>query len=235
MTWSMLARDETTGALAVIAATRFFAVGARVPFVESGIGAVATQGLVNPYYGIDGLPFLRSGHSPASALATMIARDPGASHRQVHIMDAAGRLAAHTGDECLDWSGHVSASGVSVAGNMLSGPEVLSETLAAFLDGGALPFPRRLIAAMRAGEAAGGDRRGKQSASLIIVGTEEWSLLDLRVDDNPEPITELARLEEVSRREWMIYRRFVPTRSNPEGATDHKMIDAAVGAAGTEI
>jgi uncharacterized Ntn-hydrolase superfamily protein len=234
MTWSIVARDETTGALAVAAATRFFAVGARVPFVESGVGAVATQGLVNPYYGIDGLSLLRSGQAPEAALETMIARDPGASHRQVHIIDAAGRLAVHTGHECLEWSGQVSALGVSVAGNMLSGPEVLSATLSEYIKGRSLPFQRRLIESMRAGEAIGGDRRGKQSASLIIVGTDEWSVLDLRVDDHPDPISELARLEEVSRREWMIYRRFVPTRSDPAGVTDHKTIDAAVGAVDAE-
>jgi uncharacterized Ntn-hydrolase superfamily protein len=234
MTWSIVARDETTGALAVAAATRFFAVGARVPFIESGVGAVATQGLVNPYYGIDGLRLLRSGQPPEASLEAMIARDPGASHRQVHIIDAAGRLAVHTGLQCLEWSGQVSGRGVSVAGNMLSGPEVLSATLAEFSRSRALPFQRRLIEAMRAGEAVGGDRRGKQSASLIIVGANEWSVLDLRVDDHLEPISELARLEEVSRREWMIYRRFIPTRSDPAGVTDHKTIDAAVGATDAE-
>jgi uncharacterized Ntn-hydrolase superfamily protein len=118
---------------------------------------------------------------------------------------------------------------------MLSGPQVLAETLAAYLEDPGLTFQTRLIAAMMAGEAAGGDRRGKQSASLIIVGADEWPILDLRVDDHANPIVELARLEEVSRKEWMIYRKFVPTRSNPEGVTDHRIIDAAVGAAAEEI
>jgi uncharacterized Ntn-hydrolase superfamily protein len=235
MTWSIVARDEKTQALAVVAATRFFAVGARVPFVATGVGAIATQALMNPYYGIDGLTQLRDGRSPEDVLNHLLRKDPGATHRQVHMIDAAGRSAAHTGVDCQGWSGHLSALGVSVAGNMLSGPQVLAETLAAYLEDPGLTFQTRLIAAMMAGEAAGGDRRGKQSASLIIVGADEWPILDLRVDDHANPIVELARLEEVSRKEWMIYRKFVPTRSNPEGVTDHRIIDAAVGAAAEEI
>src|SRR5437588_12414589 len=120
MTWSIIARDEHTHALAVAAATRFFAVGARVPFVASGVGAIATQALVNPYYGIDGLTQLRLGHAPEDVLRAFVTKDPGAAHRQVHMIDAAGRVAAHTGRDCLEWSGHVAAPGVSVAGNMVS-------------------------------------------------------------------------------------------------------------------
>jgi uncharacterized Ntn-hydrolase superfamily protein len=165
----------------------------------------------------------------------LLLKDPGLAHRQVHMIDATGRRAAHTGLDCQGWSGNLSAPGVSVAGNMLTGPQVLAQTLAAYLESPGRTFQTRLIAAMMAGEAAGGDRRGKQSASLIIVGADEWPILDLRVDDHVNPIAELARLEEVSRKEWMIYRKFVPTRSNPEGVTDHSIIDAAVGAAGEEI
>jgi uncharacterized Ntn-hydrolase superfamily protein len=235
MTWSIVARDEETGTLAVGAATRFFAVGARVPFVATGVGAIATQALVNPYYGIDGLTLLRGGRSPEEVLNYLLREDPGSAHRQVHMIDAAGRCAAHTGLDCQGWSGHFSAHGVSVAGNMVTGPQVLAETLAVYLMNPGLTFQRRLINAMMAGEAAGGDRRGRQSASLILVGADEWSVLDLRVDDHVNPIIELARLEEVSRKEWMSYRRFVPTRSNPEGVTDHSIIDATVGAAAEEI
>jgi uncharacterized Ntn-hydrolase superfamily protein len=235
MTWSIVARDPDTGALGVAAASRFFAVGARVPFVASGAGAIATQALVNPFYGIDGLELLRHGHDPAGTIETLTRRDPGSAHRQVHLVDCQGKAAAHTGSCCLEWSGHHCEAGVSLAGNMLAGPSVLAETLRTWHDAARLPFPGRLIAAMQAGEAAGGDRRGKQSACLIIYGADEWSLLDLRVDDHPEPLLELQRLEQVSRQEWMIYRRFVPTRSNLAGVTNHAVIDAATGMQGEQV
>jgi uncharacterized Ntn-hydrolase superfamily protein len=235
MTLSIVARDHETGALGVAAATRFFAVGARVPFLAGGVGAIASQGLVNPYYGIDGLKLLRQGRAPTDVLQLMTREDRGSGHRQVHMVDSAGRIGAHTGDACLTWSGHMSGDGVSVAGNMLVGAGVVSDTLETYRKNAQLPFARRLIAAMQAGEAAGGDRRGRQSACLLIVGCDEWSVLDLRVDDHADPLRELDRLEQVSRREWMIYRRFVPTRSNPEGVTDHAVIDAAVEADGEQV
>jgi uncharacterized Ntn-hydrolase superfamily protein len=228
MTWSIVARDEETGALGVAAATRFFAVGARVPFIASGIGAIATQGLVNPYYGIDGLRMLAAGHDPTEVLAALTRLDPGAAHRQAHLIDSRGRVAVHTGSSCLAWSGHVQGEGVSVAGNMLVGGQVVRDAFDAYRDNLHLPFAPRLVAAMRAGDAAGGDRRGRQSACLIIFGSDEWSTLDLRVDDHPDPLNELQRLERVSRQEWLVYSRFVPTRSNPEGLTDHRTIDEAV-------
>jgi uncharacterized Ntn-hydrolase superfamily protein len=234
MTWSIIARDPRTGALGAAVASRFFAVGARVLFVASH-GAIASQALVNPYYGIDGLRLLRQGHGPSEIIETLTRQDPGAAHRQLHLIDSSGRLAAHTGPCCVEWSGHLCGEGVSVAGNMLAGRRVLSETLRVYQDRSRLPFPRRLIAAMQAGEAAGGDRRGRQSAALTIFETDEWSSLDLRVDDHPEPLTELERLEQVSRQEWTIYRQFVPTRANPEGVTDHAIIDAATGQEGEQV
>jgi uncharacterized Ntn-hydrolase superfamily protein len=118
---------------------------------------------------------------------------------------------------------------------MLAGERVLRDTLDSYRHHSQLPFAARLIAAMRAGEAAGGDRRGRQSASLIIFGPDEWSVLDLRVDDHADPLEELQRLEVASRREWMIYRRFVPTRQDPGGVTDHSVIDAAVGSSGEQV
>jgi uncharacterized Ntn-hydrolase superfamily protein len=235
MTWSIVARDPASGALGVAAASRFFAVGARVAFGAGGAGAIATQALVNPYYGIDGLRLLRHGSDPFEIIGSLTRQDPGSAHRQMHLVDCNGRVAAHTGHCCLEWSGHLCEDGVSVAGNMLVGPRVLSNTLQTWRDQSGSTFPRRLIAAMQAGEAAGGDRRGKQSACLIIFGAEEWSLLDLRVDDHPEPLVELERLEQVSRQEWTIYRRFVPTRCNPAGVTDHAIIDAATGVDGEQV
>jgi uncharacterized Ntn-hydrolase superfamily protein len=235
MTWSVVARDELSGHLGVAVATRFFAVGARVPFIASKVGVVATQALVNPYYGIDGLQLLGRGHSSGEVLEMLKSKDAGQAHRQVHIIDACGRVAAHTGLECLPWSSHSLGRAFSIAGNMLAGNRVIDDTFQAYAENSALPFARRLIAALQAGEAAGGDRRGKQSAALIIMGDDEWPALDLRVDDHPSPLSELDRLERVSHEEWVRYRPFVPTRSNPTGVTDHDVIDAAVGMATREV
>jgi len=231
MTWSIIARDGATGPFGIAVATKFFAVGARVPHIAPGRGGVATQALVNPYYGIDGVRLLQEGRHPQEIVTALLATDNGRESRQLHIMDAGGRIAAHTGNECVDWCGHLKGDGFSIAGNMLAGAAVLDETAKAYLANHALPFAQRLIAAMRAGEAAGGDKRGKQSAALLINEGEEWSALDLRVDDHADPLGELDRLERVSRERWVHFKKFLPTRQNPAGVTDRTVIDASISAA----
>ena len=230
MTWSIIARDPG-GAIGIAVSTKFFAVGARVPSIEAGVGAVASQALTNPLYGRRGLSLLRLGVPAADVVRLLTQADAGHPHRQVHVMDGQGRFAAHTGAECVDWCGHLVREAFSVAGNMLAGPQVIAETARAYEEGAALPFPRRLIAALKAGEDAGGDKRGKQSAAVLIYSTEEYSDLDLRVDDHPEPIDELARLEKVSRERWVHFRKFLPSRANPAGETDRAVIDAGIAAA----
>jgi uncharacterized Ntn-hydrolase superfamily protein len=231
MTWSIIARDNATSQFGIAVATRFFAVGARVPHIAAGIGGIATQALVNPYYGIDGVRLLREGRQPRDIVETLIAADAGRESRQLHIMDASGRIASHTGRECVDWCGHIEGNRFSIAGNMLAGARVLDDSAKAYVANEHLPFAQRLIAAMRSGEAAGGDKRGKQSAALLIHGNEEWSDLDLRVDDHSDPLTELERLERVSRERWVHFRQFLPTRQNPAGITDRATIDAGIEAA----
>jgi uncharacterized Ntn-hydrolase superfamily protein len=231
MTWSIIARDNSTGQFGIAVATRFFAAGALVPHIAAGMGAIATQALVNPYYGIDGVRLLREGRSVHDVVDTLIAADPGRETRQLHIMDASGGIASHTGRECIEWCGHIKGSGFSIAGNMLAGARVLDDTAKAYVANEKLPFAQRLIAAMRAGEAAGGDKRGKQSAALLIYGDEEWAALDLRVDDHTDPLAELERLEQVSRERWVHFRKYLPTRMNPAGITDRATIDAGIEAA----
>jgi uncharacterized Ntn-hydrolase superfamily protein len=231
MTWSIIARDSVTCQIGIAVATKFFAVGARVPHIAAGFGGIATQALVNPYYGIDGAKLLREGKSPHDIVKTLISADDGRESRQLHIMDASGQIAAHTGGECVEWCGHLKGNGFSIAGNMLAGAAVLDDTAKVYQANGALPFARRLIVAMRAGEKAGGDKRGKQSAALLIHGSEEWSDLDLRVDDHTDPLAELERLEQVSRERWVHFRKFLPTRENPAGITDRAAIDAGIEAA----
>ena len=230
MTWSIIARDPATGQFGIAVATKFFAVGARVPHIAARLGGIATQALVNPYYGIDGVKLLQEGREPGDIVKTLIAGDGGRESRQLHVMDARGRIAAHTGRDCVDWCGHIRGEGFSIAGNMLAGAAVLDDTAKAYVASAKLPFAQRLIAAMHAGEAAGGDKRGKQSAALLIHGDEEWSALNLRVDDHADPLRELERLEQVSRERWVHFRAFLPTRDNPAGITDRATIDAGVAA-----
>ena len=164
MTWSIIARDSATGQFGIAVATRFFAVGARVPHIAAGIGGIATQALVNPYYGIDGVKLLREGRSPRDVVETLIAADDGRESRQLHVMDADGRIAAHTGRDCVDWCGHIEGDGFSVAGNMLAGAARARRHGAGLCCANAdLPFAQRLIAAMKAGRS----RRRRQARQAI--------------------------------------------------------------------
>lgn len=228
MTWSIIFHERSTGRIGIAVATKFFAVGARVPNIEPQKGAVCTQALTNPLYGPRGLRLIREGVGAADIARLLIAPDAGRDHRQLHVMGADGRFAAHTGAECVPWCGHWTGDDMSVAGNMLAGPGVVSETVRVLRERTDLALPRRLIAAMRAGEAAGGDKRGKQSAALVIYGDQEYSELDLRVDDHIEPLLELARLEAVSRERWTHFRAFTATRENPAGIFDRAEIDAGI-------
>ena len=154
--------------------------------------------------------------------------DAGRDNRQLHVVDRDGRFAAYTGAACFDWCGHAIRASFSIAGNMLAGPAVLADTIAAYEAAPAVPLAQRLIAAMRAGEAAGGDKRGKQSAALLIHDGEDYPLYDLRVDDHADPLAELARLHEVSRERWVHFRRWMPSRENPSGLVDRSGLEALV-------
>jgi uncharacterized Ntn-hydrolase superfamily protein len=230
MTWSIIARDPRTGEVGIAVATKFFAVGGRVPFLRAGVGALATQALVNPLYGRRGLALLEVGMPAADVVRLLTEADAGRGVRQLHVLDRDGRFAVHTGQDCVDWAGDAMGKDCSCAGNMLAGSRVVSETVRVFEENAALPLARRLIAAMQAGEAAGGDKRGKQSAALIIVSTEEYADLDIRVDDHADPLTELVRLEGVSRERWVHYRKFLPRAENPIGEIDRDVIDAGIEA-----
>ena len=231
MTWSLIARDPGTKQFGIAVATKNFAVGCRVPHIASGVGAVATQAMSNPFYGVNGLKLLHEGKPAAEVVKALVAADDGRDHRQVHVMDAAGRIAAHTGAACIDWCGHTVRDGFSVAGNMLAGGAVIEETAKSYAANAKLPFARRLIAALKAGEAAGGDKRGKQSAAVLIYGEEEWPDLSLRVDDHTDPLAELERLEAVSRERWVHFAKYMPSKRNPMGVTDRAQIEAGVAAA----
>lgn len=230
MTWSVIAREPASGRIGIIVASKFFAVGSMVPHIKTGVGALASQAFVNPYYGPRGLALMSAGANAEDAVNLLTIADAGRANRQLHAMDKHGRFQAYTGANCIDWCGHTLGDGFSVAGNMLAGPAVVANTAAAFAAGAELPLSRRLIAAMVAGESAGGDKRGKQSAALLIHDGEDYPLLDLRVDDHPDPLAELARLETVARERWLHFRRVMPCADAPDGLIDRTELDAFIAA-----
>ena len=227
MTWSIIARDAASGAFGVAIATRFFAAGALCPRAQSGVGALSTQALVNPHYGKQGLDLLRAGVSAAEVVQRLTAPDEGREHRQLHVIDASGRIGQFTGKQCVEWAGAVSGEGFSVAGNMLAGPRVIDETANAFRNT-KKSFPERLIAALQAGEAAGGDKRGRQSAALLIFSREEYPDLDLRVDDHADPLAELKRLYEKAHERFIPYLTCSPSQSRPWGIFDRTRIEEEI-------
>lgn len=232
MTYSIVARDPNTGELGIAVASRFFAVGAAVPYMKGGVGAIATQAFVSPLYGTDGLEMLASGAlDPTQIIQRLTERDKGCAQRQMHLIDAKGRNAAYTGEKCISWAGHRIADNVSVAGNMLKGPEVVDATLSTYLDHPELEMADRLLLAMQAGEDAGGDKRGKQSAALKIYRNEAYAYLDIRADDHPDPLSELRRLLAVARERYLFVVQTMPTTENPSGLTDRTILDQKIAEA----
>ncbi len=199
MTYSIVARDPQTGELGIGSQSHFFGVGRLVGWSESGVGAVATQAFVNVDYGPHAVAAMRDGASAREALERVIAADPLSAYRQLGVVDADGMAANFTGDRCAPASGGLTGDGVAVQGNMLAAERVYHDMLDAY-QGAAGPLADRILAAMRAAEDAGGDVRGSQSAVLKVVGAQRsetpWQhvVIDIRVDDHPDPVAEIARL-----------------------------------------
>lgn len=235
MTWSIVAHDPASGAFAVAVATRAFAVGAQCPYVRSGVGAVATQSITNRYLGPAILDLLARGIAPVTAIKSALAADDGRHLRQVQAVDRFGRAAAWTGDNCVAWCGDRATNQFSVAGNMLAGAEVVADTFTAFAAGSPLALPERLLRAMQAGERAGGDRRGRQSAALLLTTSEDFADLNIRVDDHAEPLAELDRLLGIWREQWPQRAAWAPSKANPSGCTDLDVIEAAWQAQGLNL
>ena len=233
MTWSIIARDPS-GAFGVAVASKFFAVGAICPHGEGGVGALSTQALPNPLWGYRGMRLLREGLPAQTVLDHVVKPDPGGELRQFHVHDARGGIAVHTGARCIEWCGHVVRPGISVAGNMLAGPDVVAATAHNFEMSTEKSFVRRLIAAMKAGETQGGDKRGKQSAAIAIWTTEEYPAVSLRVDDHADPLAELERLESIGRQRLFHYVKFMPSRTNPGGTLERDIIEAGIAKAVAE-
>ena len=204
-TFSIVARDSTTGEMAVGVQSHWFSVGPLVAWAKSGVGAVATQSFVNPAYGPEGLALMEEGKSASEALGILVAQDEGKAFRQVAFLDASGNAAAFTGENCVEAASDISGKNFSVQANMMLNNNVVPAMEQAWKEHADLPLAERVLEVLKAAQAAGGDIRGRQSAALIVVGPDKtlnsWEdkSIDLRVDDNPDPLVELERLLKVAR------------------------------------
>jgi uncharacterized Ntn-hydrolase superfamily protein len=202
MTFSMVARCRKTLTLGVCVSTAVSAVGRRVPHVEAGVGAIATQAFTNIFYGIEGLKMLKAGSSPKSALEAMLKEDPGRQSRQIIMIDNEGRSAAFTGKETVGWKGHLVGKDYVVAGNMLVSGRVI-EAMARTFENSEEELAERLLKALEAGQETGGDKRGRMSAALLTANQQRMVIprvLDLRVDEHQDPVNELRRIFERKQR-----------------------------------
>ncbi len=199
-TYSIAACDLETGQWGVATQSKFLAVGSIVPWAEPGVGAIATQAYANPRYGPDGLALLRQGKSAADVVASLTAADEGREHRQLGVVDGNGNAATYTGSSCMTWAGGIAGDGFAAQGNILVDESTVSALATTFTESAGRPLAERLLACLAAAQAAGGDRRGQQSAALLVVERDGGYaglcdiLVDLRVDDHPQPIAELTRL-----------------------------------------
>lgn len=220
MTWSITARCPRTGQFGVAVSTCVPAVGSLCPFAEAQVGAVATQSFVNPYLGTRGLQLLADGLSAQEVKDELLDFDPEPALRQFAIVDSQGRSAAFTGDRCDGWAGHHVGAGFVVAGNMLVGQHTITAAVDAFEHASEESLAERLVQALEAGQAAGGDKRGRQSAAVKVVSTEDYPLVDLRVDEHPDPVAELRRVFGVAQEQLFPFLNMLPTRDNPAGHFD---------------
>ena len=219
-TFSITARCERTGQLGIAVSTAVPGVGMLCPFVQADVGAVATQSFVNPYLGIWGLEYLANGNTATRTLELLKQRDAGLELRQFAIVDRHGGSAAFSGDGCDGWYGHLTGHNVAIAGNMLTGSETLAAMQASFPTSEQQPLAERLLEALVAGQQAGGDKRGKQSAAVKVFSTEQYPLVDLRVDEHADPVAELVRVYGVAKQSLLPLIAMLPTHAHPTGQFD---------------
>ena len=216
-TFSIVGRCPRSGMLGVAVSTAIPAVGALCPHVKAGVGAVSTQSWVNPYLAIDALHLMERGTPGPEALERVMAADDGAALRQIGVVDAQGRSASWSGESCTPWYGHITEADFAIQGNMLVGEATLTAMAEAFQGNAAEDLAERLLRALEAGSAAGGDKRGKQSAALRVHHTEDYPWLDLRVDEHPQPVAELRRVATIARLQLLPFVEGMPKRNRPAG------------------
>ncbi len=227
MTYSIVAKIPETNEIGIAVASRFFACGSLVPYMTQDI-VIASQAFVNPLWGLRSISMLTQGISFKEVLSNLKLEDEGREARQFHGISNHSEIVQHTGSECVDWAGHVMDEHVSVAGNMLVGPGVVQRTLQAWSQYADKPMADRLLCAMEAGEAAGGDKRGKQAAAIKIHKGQPYPILDLRVDDHADPLSELKRLMVVADERFNIFKTALPTTENFSGMVDRRPLDEAI-------
>ncbi len=230
MTYSIIARIPETNEFGIAVASRFFACGALVPYLTHN-AVIASQAFVNPLWGIQSMEMLSKQMKFQDILAILKQEDQGREARQFHGISSFGEIGQFTGSDCLNWAGHIKNKNVSVAGNMLTGPNVIRATLDAWNVNSHKPLAERLLTSMEAGEAAGGDKRGKQAAALKISNGQPYPFLDIRVDDHADPLGELKRLLAVADERYNIFRSALPTVENFSGMIDRRPLDKAIEAA----
>ena len=220
MTFSICARCPTNGQVGVAAMTAMLGVGKLVSHAQAHVGAAASQAFMNPYLAIDGLAMLAQGAAAPAALDKLIAADPGREGRQFGLVDANGRSAAWTGSQPQDWKGHRTGQNWCAQGNRLAGPQVVDALVQAFHQHEKKELVERLLLALEAGEAAGGDTQGHLSAAILVMDTEAYPLWEMRIDHHDDPATAIRALYEEFRETlyWQI--RKMPTRANPTGDFD---------------
>ena len=227
MTYSIVAKIPDSNETGIAVASRFFACGALVPYITQDT-VIASQAFVNPLWGSRSLDLLQQDILFKDVLSILKKEDLATETRQFHGISKAGEIVQHTGAECIDWAGHVKGENVSVAGNMLAGPKVIEETLYAWNVNADIALAERLLLAMEAGEAAGGDKRGKQAAAIKTHQGQPYPGLDLRVDDHADPLCELRRLMRVADERYMIFKTALPTTDNFSGMIDRRPLDQAI-------
>ena len=217
MTFSLIARCPDSGFFGIAAATAVPAVGKLLNHAEGGVGAVATQAKLNPYLGIDGIRLLQYGRPAAEVRDILASGDPRAQNRQFAVLDREGRTASWTGKDCIPWAGAIEHENFSAQGNRLTGRDVLEAVVDSYRASAGKPLDERLMEALEAGDSVGGDIKGERSATIYIVGHEEYPLWDIRVDAHPDPFSELRRLHDIFARKLIPEIKAMPTRANPAG------------------
>lgn len=225
MTFSIVAHCPRTGMLGVAVATAVPAVGSMCPYVISGTGAVSTQSWVNPYLAIDALRLIQAGKPAPEALDAVIAMDEGRDVRQIGVVDAHGRSAAWSGKSCTDWFGQIVGPHFAAQGNMLVSAPTIEAMARAFRDSESPHLAERLLLALEAGEAAGGDKRGRQSAALKVHHVEDYPLLDLRVDEHHHPVAELRRVLTIAQLQLLPFVEGMPKRIGPASPAPDSVVE----------
>ncbi|WP_368653135.1 DUF1028 domain-containing protein [Ornithinibacillus sp. 4-3] len=225
MTFSITARCEKTGQFGIAISTRVIGVGSRCPYAKAGVGAVTSQASSNPYLGINGLKALEQGMTAEEALQHVLAQDPAIDVRQVSVVDAKGNVAVHTGENCVGWFGHRTGKNYVAMGNMLVGEDTVLAMAETFEENIDMDLSERLLKSLEAAQAAGGDKRGRQSAALYVVNEEEYPYMDLRVDEHVDPVQELRRIFTLAQEQLVPRMKLMPTKKNPAGINDRAAME----------